>query len=82
MLCLPLPLKALRDQTGCEAPELSRVAVPEVSPRTTAVDQVPPTPGPIKMTRNPSVGLSPPVQKRMLPAMTSTQRFVRVTVKS
>ena len=77
-----LPPKALRDRTCHEAPELGRVAIPEVSPRTAAINQVPPTPRPLKMTRNPSAGLSPPTWKRTPPAMMSTQRFVRVTVKS
>ena len=58
---------------GREAPELSRIAVPEVSPRATAVDQVPPTPRPLKMTRNPAVDPSPPMRKSMLPVMTSMQ---------
>ena len=65
-----------------EAPELDHVAVPKISPCTAAINQVPPTPGPLKMTRNPSAGLSPPMRKRMLPTMMSTQRFMRVTVKS
>ena len=58
------------------------VAIPRVSPYTTAIDQVPPTPRPLKMTWNPSVGPSPPMQKRTLPMMTNMQRFVRVTVQS
>ena len=75
---LPPSPKALWDQTGCEAPELGHVPIPKVSPRTTAVDQVLPAPGPLKMTLNPPVGPSPPMQKRTLRMMMNMQRFVRV----
>ena len=77
---LPLRLKALQDGAGYEAPELGHIAIPKVSPHTAAIDQVPPTPGPLKTTMNPSAGLSPPMQKRMLPTMINMQRFMRVTV--
>ena len=82
MFCLLPPLKALWDQMGHEAPELSCIAVPEVSPHAAAGDQVPPTPEPLKTTRNPAADLSPPTRKRMLPMIMSMQRFVGMMLKS
>ena len=55
-------------------------SVLSTSPRTAAVDQVQPTPGPLKMTMNPTVGQSPPMLKRMLPMTMNMLRFVRVMV--
>ena len=81
-LCLLLPLKAQWDRMGHEAPELGHIAIPKVSPHAAAIDQVPPTPRPLKMTRNPTADPSPPMWKRMLPAMMSMQRFVGVMLKS
>ena len=75
MLCLPPPLKAPWDRMGHEAPELDHIAIPKVSPHTAAIDQVLPTPRPLKTTKNPAADRSPLTQKRMLLAMTSMQRF-------
>ena len=82
MLRLPLPLKALQDQTDHEAPELGHIAIPKVSPHAAAVNQVLPTPRPLKMTRNPAADPRPSMQRRMLPMMMSMQGFVGVTLKS
>ena len=60
---------------GHEASELNHIAIPKVSPHAAAVDQVLPTPGPLKTTRNPAADQSPPTQKRMLLAMMGMQRF-------
>ena len=67
---------------GSRGSRARHIAIPEVSPHTAAVNQVLPTPGPLKTTRNPAVDLSPPTRKRMLPVMTSMQRFVGMTLKS
>ena len=81
-LHLPLSLKGLWDHAGCRAPELSHVAIPEVSPHITAGDQVLPNPRPLKMTRNPAVNLSPLIRRRMLPMKMSMQRFAGAMLKS
>ena len=81
-LHLPLSLKVLQDWAGHGTPKLGRVAILEVSPHTAAGDQVPPNPGPLKMTRNPAADQSPPTQRRMLPMMMSMERFVGMMLKS
>ena len=67
---------------GCEAPEPSHAAVPEVSPHTAAGNQVPPYLRPLTMARNPAANPSSPTWRRTPLAKMSMQRFMRMMLKS